>query len=298
MIPYNLWPQRIAIEMGGDFFLVRRLIEQFNISWVQTLEGIFETLDNHEMLHEPVPEFARLAPYKDETYLDYAWRIRNSFFNLPIHIRGSEIVRGIAIKNIRTYMPTAWSHLCENQRKMSTSELIDRTVRQAKNISHCAVESKIFKTPPESMILQQNPISYYRHDFEPSSTNNGSISKKSSLSIVDPTIDDQMIASTTEDAYLERSLHCYSSSSKLSPKGQKVTIKGILFNENSRVNTLIRTAGNHLRNGKSKQGRKVYFVASDDEKVDASPADRIDRDDDIDWEMDQLENEMNEDADD
>ncbi|KAI1004283.1 hypothetical protein K3495_g3932 [Podosphaera aphanis] len=151
------------------------------------------------MLHEPVPEFARLAPYKDETYLDYAWRIRNSFFNLPIHIRGSEIVRGIEIKKIRTYTPTAWSHLCENQRKMSPSELIDRIVRQAKNISHCAIESQIFKTPPESMVLQQNPTSYFRHDFESSLTNNDSISKKTSLSIADPAMDDQMIASTTED---------------------------------------------------------------------------------------------------
>ena len=102
MIPYNLWPQRVAIEMDGDFILVRRIIGQFDVSWMQTLEAFFETLDNHEMLQEPVPEFARLAPYKDESYLDYAWRVRNRLFNLPMYIRGSNIVRGIAIKNIKT----------------------------------------------------------------------------------------------------------------------------------------------------------------------------------------------------
>ena len=76
---------------------------------MQTLEAIFGTLDNHEMLQEPISEIARLAPYKDESYPDHAWRVRNGFFNLPMHIRDLDIVRGIAIKNIKTFMSSVWS---------------------------------------------------------------------------------------------------------------------------------------------------------------------------------------------
>ena len=301
--------------MDGDFFLVRRLIEQFDISWMQTLEAIFETLENHEMLQEPVPEFARLAPYKDESYLDYAWRVRNGFFNLPMHIRGSDIVRGKAIKNLKTYMPSVWSQIRENQRQMSTSELMDRAVRQTEHITHYEIEKYIYKTSPESVVLQHNSQSYYRQRSEPMTKN--ATGGNPRLTIVDPTTDDQLIATTSERAYVEKTMSCYScgKARHISPncpikkrentpnirpaveqqhKGQKVTIKGTLFRENSRVGNLIRTAGKRLWEGKTSQGRKVYFVASnkEDEDINNSPVDRIDRDGDVDWEIDQLENEI------
>ncbi|KAI0997543.1 hypothetical protein K3495_g10645 [Podosphaera aphanis] len=239
LVPYRLWPQRISSELDGDFHLVRRLIEQFNIDWLQTIEAIIKVLKNHQVLHMPVPAFARLMPFQGENYEDYSWRIRDSFFKLPLNERGTSTTRGILIENIRTYMPSVWSFLQDTQDLYSNS-----------------------------------------------------------LNIADPTFDDQQIATTTEEAFAEKSLTCYTcgKSGHIAPhcpskrlphqrrtdtsnsKGQRVTIKGILFNESTKVANFLKSSSKKFYD---KNNHKSYMIDTiNDDTKSNSFTERLERDDD------------------
>ncbi|KAI0996161.1 hypothetical protein K3495_g12019 [Podosphaera aphanis] len=260
LVPYHLWHQRISSELDGDFHLVRRLIEQFNIDWLQTVEAIIKVLKNHQVLHMAVPAFARLMPFQGENYEDYSWRIRDSFFKLPLNERGTSTTRGILIENIRTYMPSVWSFLQDTQDLYSNSEIIDKTVQRAGQISDTEIEKKIFSKTSTTKL--------------PSLPN---FHNNSGLNITDPTFDDQQIATTTEEAFAEKSLTCYTCGksghtaphcpSKRLPnqrrtdtsnsKGQRVTIKGILFNESTKVANFLKSSSKKLYD---KNNHKSFMI--------------------------------------
>ncbi|KAI0995373.1 hypothetical protein K3495_g12809 [Podosphaera aphanis] len=294
LVPYHLWPQRLAPEMDGDFHLVRRLIDQFNISWVETIEGIIKVLDNHQALHKPVPAFARLMPCQGENYEDYSWRIRDAYFRLPLNERGSTTVRGILIENIRTYMPSVWSFLHDSHTEYSNSEIVDRAVQRAGHVADSEIEKQIFSmTKPRDQLSQLNNAA------------------RPGLSIVDPASDDHNVAATTEEAFVERPLICYTcgKTGHTSPncnnkrqvttkrpdsstKGQRITIKGFLFNEGTKVANFMKSSGKKP-NEKGRHNHKSYLIDQPaEEPTPLSPMDRFDQDDNIDFELDQLEQEM------
>ncbi|KAI1004851.1 hypothetical protein K3495_g3361, partial [Podosphaera aphanis] len=82
-VPYQLWASKLSPLLDGDFQAVSRYIETNHATWTQALEAIFECMERHGTLRRPVVTFARMAPYKEESYLNFAWRIRAAFYALP-----------------------------------------------------------------------------------------------------------------------------------------------------------------------------------------------------------------------
>ncbi|KAI1001040.1 hypothetical protein K3495_g7155 [Podosphaera aphanis] len=132
------------------------------------------------------------------------------------------------------------------------------------------------------------------------------------LSIVDPASDNHNVAATMEEAFVERPLICYTGGKigHTSPncnskrqftakkpdssntKGQRIKVKRFLFNEGTKVANFINSSGKRP-NQKGRHNQKSYLIDQlAEEPPLLSPMGRFDQDDNIDFELDQLEQEM------
>ncbi|KAI0997575.1 hypothetical protein K3495_g10612 [Podosphaera aphanis] len=108
LIPYNAWPQRLALEMSGDFERVRLWIGQ-----------------SKSALFSPVTEFTRLSPLPNETMKELAWRIRAKYYEVPAEDQERRFCKATLIEHIKEYLPQIWSMIRVESSHANTSEIAE-----------------------------------------------------------------------------------------------------------------------------------------------------------------------------
>ena len=115
-LPYKLWAVKLAPLLTGDFQAVARYIDINNVSWLQALEAIFQCMEKHGTLRRPVVAFSQLIQAKEENYLNFAWRIRDAFYALPLAVQQASHVREMLYELLK--------HICRVYGRRSMHESV------------------------------------------------------------------------------------------------------------------------------------------------------------------------------
>lgn len=161
-VPYLLWSVRIAPYLEGDFRIVQTYIENNRPVWPQTLEAIFQVMNHHGTLKRPVVIFARLAPYQNENYSNFAWRIRDTFYELTQEARENDVVREILQEHLKNYMPSVWSALQPKLSYLQVAGIIEEATIQAGIVAQIPIENHIYAKPDVNITLQGPTAPYHQ----------------------------------------------------------------------------------------------------------------------------------------
>ncbi|RKF77515.1 hypothetical protein GcM1_218012 [Golovinomyces cichoracearum] len=138
-IPYDLWPVKFSLMLEGDFQIIQKFIDNTVASWPQALEATFQLMDWHGTMRRPVLQFARLSPFQSEGYVNFAWRLRTAFQELPRQPHFDSAIRDMLFETVKTYMPSDWSTI-QSKIRMPTAQLVEKIVIQAGIIAQMPVE--------------------------------------------------------------------------------------------------------------------------------------------------------------
>ncbi|RKF73111.1 hypothetical protein GcM3_095024 [Golovinomyces cichoracearum] len=162
LVPYRLWPRRVASELSGDFQQVSIWANRWQVSWVELVRAIFNVLRNHGCLFDSVTSFTMLLPHRDEAYINFAWRLRDAFYMLPLEQQEMQGIWHILVGKLQEYLPSIWLSICDLvQPGMHASELIELVVQRAQLVTRVAVESRICSTPEVIVNLEGHSAPHY-----------------------------------------------------------------------------------------------------------------------------------------
>jgi len=106
LIPYSNWAPRVALELSGDFRRVKGWAEAVQPTWTLFIEAIIQVLYDHDALHSSVTAFTTMLPFKDEAYINFAWRIREAFYCLSTTQQNTYAIRSILKEKLMTHQPS------------------------------------------------------------------------------------------------------------------------------------------------------------------------------------------------
>ncbi|KAI0990766.1 hypothetical protein K3495_g17421, partial [Podosphaera aphanis] len=148
-----------------------------------------------------------MAPYKEESYLNFAWRIRAAFYALPVQSQESPHVRDMLHEIMKMYMPRAWAQLLSRISILTNPELVEEVIVLAGNISRFEVENHIYTRPSVNVTLQGQASPYYQLQVGESTTTTpgkaeivqpNAQTTQTGLTIVDPRKDNRAVHTTHE----------------------------------------------------------------------------------------------------
>ncbi|KAI6245851.1 hypothetical protein HI914_05914 [Erysiphe necator] len=157
MLPYSAWSSRVAIEMEDDFVIVRRLISNYSFDWASTVEAILKVLNENGALGSPLRMFARLTPKNTETAVEFARRVRKSFFLLPMDVSLGPNARDVLINHIELSLP-------------QTDQIANRVVHFTKQASRADLQGKFFQPYSEPKLLPPSIDNYPSNVIQNSSS--------------------------------------------------------------------------------------------------------------------------------
>ena len=173
-------------------------------------------MDWHGTMRRPIVQFARLAPFQNEGYANFAWRLRKLFQELPRQPHFDSAVRDMLFEAIKTYIPSVWSAI-QPKIRMPTAQLVEEMVIQAGIIAHMPIEQAIYSKAGSSITLQGQSAPYYQYEISPATPGApgkaqiiqpNALETNTGLSISDTRKDDQK-AHVTTDLYKKEMLVGY-----------------------------------------------------------------------------------------
>ncbi|MGI4816396.1 MAG: hypothetical protein ACRYE7_00150 [Janthinobacterium lividum] len=164
-LTYILWPSKLSPLLDGDFRAVARLIDNHDVSWTEALEAIFTTMEEHGSLRGTVSNFARLTPAQNEHYANFAWRIRDSFYDLPVDSQQAPAIRQILVDLLRNSMPRVWLEVKDKQAHLTTAQLVEQAIVVSSSIAKFAIEDHIYGKPSTRITLQGQAAPYYEMEI-------------------------------------------------------------------------------------------------------------------------------------
>ncbi|KAI1001092.1 hypothetical protein K3495_g7106 [Podosphaera aphanis] len=150
LVPYRLWSQRLALEMDGDFKGVGIWALKGPLSWITLLETIFTIMQDHNVLQSPMTKFSRITPTQGEFITDFAWRLRDAFYDLPESLKENTTVRNILTDIGIHHLPRAWSLLEPSLAGTDNFKIVEKVVHLASRVSHWSTEERTFKMSPDT----------------------------------------------------------------------------------------------------------------------------------------------------
>ncbi|KAI0999846.1 hypothetical protein K3495_g8353 [Podosphaera aphanis] len=135
LVPYRLWSQRLALEMDGDFKGVGIWALKGPLSWITLLEAIFTIMQDHNVLQSPMTKFSRITPTQGELITDFAWRLRDAFYDLPESLKENTTVRNILTDIGIHHLPRVWSLLEPSLAGTDNFKIVEKVVHLASRVS-------------------------------------------------------------------------------------------------------------------------------------------------------------------
>lgn len=201
MIPYELWPSRIVMELSGDFESVSKWAVANQPPWPLLIEAIVQVLGEHNALHSTVTKFSTLLPFKDEAYVNFAWRVRDAFYKLSLSQQNAPIIRSILLEKISTNQPSIFAEILDKINTMTTPMLVEEVVRRARVHSNKSVERSIYASPQTTVQLHGNSAPFYDLQVGPSTVDKPGIAQ---IKPPDATVTQTTISDPRTD---ERTVH-------------------------------------------------------------------------------------------
>ncbi|KAI1004173.1 hypothetical protein K3495_g4038 [Podosphaera aphanis] len=135
MLPYPAWPTRVALEMDDDFLSARRTIKNHSLDWAGAVDCILKVLFNHDALESPLTTFAKLTAKNGEIALDFARRLRKTFFSLPSDLQAGPQARDVLRHHVRLSLPRTWTNISHRTSKIANEESADLIFQITEGIS-------------------------------------------------------------------------------------------------------------------------------------------------------------------
>lgn len=167
MIPYEMWPARVVLELSGDFAHVARWALNNQPSWPLLVEAILQVLGEHNALHATITVFSTMLPFKDEAYINFAWRVRDAYYKLSQTQQNAPIIRSILLEKISTNMPSVYAEVLDRISIMTTPMIVEELVRRAKVHTNKSVERSIYASPQTTVQLQGASAPFYELQVGP-----------------------------------------------------------------------------------------------------------------------------------
>lgn len=163
--PYKLWVSRMSTELSGDFRAVKQWALVRNPSWILFCEAIFSTLDKHNALTLPWSLFTTMTRKKKETILQFAYRIRDDFYELLPSDRRCPGTRRIVEAHVKAYMPPVWYLLHDSDFHLNTGDFIQRVVIKARLHSRQVMLDKYVYAPPSPRPPHKKASKIYHESY-------------------------------------------------------------------------------------------------------------------------------------
>ncbi|SZF02500.1 unnamed protein product [Blumeria hordei] len=161
LAPCHLWAARVALELDGDFQHVAIWAQAHSPSWLLFAEAIITVLRSHNKLDAAITLFSSMLPVKEESYIGFAWRLRQAFYRLPPFQQDTSSIRSILFSKIQQYMPRVLSFVQDVHHSYTTAALIELIVQGAENVSRFVVEDHIFATSSTTILLAGRSAPFY-----------------------------------------------------------------------------------------------------------------------------------------
>ncbi|RKF82038.1 hypothetical protein GcC1_018023, partial [Golovinomyces cichoracearum] len=299
LVPYRLWPRRVASESSGDFQQVSIWVNRWQVSWVELVRAIINVLRNHGCLFDSVTSFTMLLPHRDEAYINFAWRLRDAFYMLPLEQQEMQGIWHFLVGKLQEYLPSTWLSICDLVRPgMHASELIELVVQRAQLVTRVAVEIRIYSTPEVIVNLEGHSAPHYELKVSESTP-----SKPGAAQIVQPNVastrtkipdrrnDDRMVFPANEPCIIQDNtcfncgksghwaMNCRSKNKQMNTvktaEGEEVTIKGKLFKSPGFAQKARKTFEKYKKNKCDRAHLVEHELADDNSQDSISPINRI-----------------------
>jgi hypothetical protein len=201
LIPYSNWAPRVALELSGDFRRVKGWAEAVQPTWTLFIEAIIQVLYDHDALHSSVTAFTTMLPFKDEAYINFAWRIREAFYCLSTTQQNTYAIRSILKEKLMTHQPSIYAEMLSYIHDLTATEIVEEAVRRAKVHSQKTVESSIYSTPAATVKLHGTSAPFYDLEITPASAG------KPGAANIAPVDATATISSISDPRYDERTVH-------------------------------------------------------------------------------------------
>ncbi|RYC65870.1 hypothetical protein CHU98_g296 [Xylaria longipes] len=167
LMPYELRPKRVMIELAGDFQQVALFICNYNTTatWMDFLEAVIQVLGSYNALHSPLMIFVGLLPAQDKAYVSFLWRLREAFYSLPGGTRNTQQTRDVIIDKLNVYTPSIWLNSERFSADWNTGQVIEEAVRVPGMITMTSIELKIYSTPEVTVQPQSTTVPYHRYNI-------------------------------------------------------------------------------------------------------------------------------------
>lgn len=212
LLPPHVWPQRILALLSGDFQSIRQYLERNRqATWVETLTLFCDSMNRRQAVRAPWQEFVQLHPRKDELYLTYAQRVRDSFYLLGPSEQAMPQTRNLTVQIVRDGFPSIWGLIQNYQHGLTAQELVEEIVALAENEARKTVES-IYKPPPASIQVQGSVDPWQTLTINTNAANPSSSQPAASHQpnvILDPRADDQQVALVDQALAVATTGNCY-----------------------------------------------------------------------------------------
>ncbi|KAI1823059.1 hypothetical protein F4861DRAFT_512193 [Xylaria intraflava] len=128
--------------MSGDFeFVAEYIRDDRKATWVDLLEAVLQVLRRHGALLSPLAAFINVLPAKNESYLDYLWRLRKAFYHLHKSERHTQETRDLLVAKLSTHTPTIWLALRSYSRRLNNCQISEEAVNLAHIVARAAAGS-------------------------------------------------------------------------------------------------------------------------------------------------------------
>ncbi|POS82919.1 hypothetical protein EPUL_004798 [Erysiphe pulchra] len=157
LVPYNLWAMKVAFVMDDDFQQLATWAKRNTVTWLDLVEAVLQVLKSNHKLYCPMTSFARLKPDKNKTDLDFARRIRYSYYRLLPHLQDSLASRETFNDILEQYLLSSLLHLENKRDKVPLATLIEELIR----VNKLQYQKVKFKSDMENRSLLpsiSNPI--------------------------------------------------------------------------------------------------------------------------------------------
>jgi hypothetical protein len=201
LVPWRLWPVRIASELDGDFLPVKHWAFDNHPDWLTFVEAIIQTTHDYNVTYSSVTDFATMLPMKGETVVGFIDRVRNAFYRMPASQKCTLQIRALLVDKLNTYTGAIWRDVSHKADQLTTAELLAAAAQSARMEANIRIQNEVF-TPPTATVHLQGPLAPFYEltvgDSQDGKPAEAQLKQPPTMAISDPRTDDRNVHAARE----------------------------------------------------------------------------------------------------